>query len=684
MTKVQLVRVAIIGAWLGVVPCGVAAQGLAPSVTFTRNIAPIVFSSCATCHRPGGDAPFSLTTFEDVRRRAATIAAVTKSRYMPPWKPEAGFGEFHGARRLSSSEIAQIESWAQQDGPYGEASDLPPLPAWPSAWPAGPPDVVLRLPAFRLRADGADVFRNFVISGPATGSHFVRGLQFRPGNRAVHHANIRVDRTGASRSLDAADPEPGYEGLVLHSADFPDGHFLGWTPGQLAPVPNDELAWRLEAGSDFVVQLHLRPTGKPEDVAPEIGLYFGNTAPSSAPTMVRLGRQGLEIPAGAARHTVTDSFVIPVAVDVHAVQPHAHYRATRVDAWATLPDNSRRPLIRILDWDMNWQDRYVYQSPIALPAGTRITAEYTFDNSASNPRNPDRPPIPVRWGWRSRDEMADLWIQVTTRSRDDRARLQRDASVHMQTEDAIGSETLLLREPSLVDLRNDVALIYMSLAQPAQALRHFEVVRLLQPYLAAAWYNEGVALEALGKVAEAAARYDEAVRLDPAYAAAYNNRGNLWLRDGHVGLARGAYEKAVATDPLNAEAHANLGMVMLGEDQPDPALAEVAEALRLQPDRIIGLTPFVWLLATHAEPGVRRPREARRLAEQIVAASGRSNPLALDALGVSLAALGLFEDAVRVALEAVAIPEAPASLQQAIRQRIALYRDGKPFVLQKP
>jgi len=680
MAMIKIVRAAMAGAWLWGVATGGAAQ-VVPSVTFTRDIAPIIFSRCASCHRPEGDAPFSLTTFDEVRRRASMIAAVTKSRYMPPWKPEAGFGDFQGARRLTSDEIAAIERWVGQNTPYGDPSNLPPLPAWPSAWPAGPPDVVLRLPAFRLRADGPDVFRNFVVGIPGAESRFVRGLQFRPRNRAVHHANIRVDRTSASRSLDDADPEPGYEGLVLHSADFPDGHFLGWTPGQLAPVLDERLAWRLQVGSDLVVQLHLRPTGKTEDVAPEIGLYFGNAPPTIVPTMVRLGRQSLDIPAGASRHTITDSFVIPVPVDVHAVQPHAHYRATSVEAWATLPDNSRRPLIRIPDWDMSWQDRYVYQSPIALPAGTRISAEYTFDNSAANPRNPDRPPIVVGWGWRSRDEMADVWIQVSSHSEGDRARLQRDARVHMQTEDAIGSEALLVREPNHVDLRNDVALIYMALGKPADALRHFEVVTRLRPEWAAAWYNEGVALEALQKPAEAAAKYTEAVRLKPTYSAAHNNLGTLWLRDGRVDLARASYEKAVASDPANAEAHANLGMVLLGSLEPDAALKEVGEALRLQPDRLVTLAPFAWLLATHPDARVRRPDEARRLAERIVTASNRGDPLALDALAASLAALGRFEEAVRVASEASAVPGIPAALLQAIRERITLYRDGKPFVL---
>ena len=136
------------------------------------------------------------------------------------------------------------------------------------------PDLIVTLPDYALRADGGDVFRNFVAAIPVDETRYVRGLEFLPGSRAVHHANIRIDRTSASRELDEADPEPGYEGVVLKSADYPDGHFLGWTPGQMAPLAPAGRGWQLNAGTDFVVQLHLRPTGRLERVQPKIGLYF--------------------------------------------------------------------------------------------------------------------------------------------------------------------------------------------------------------------------------------------------------------------------------------------------------------------------------------------------------------------------------------------------------------------------
>ena len=195
--------------------------------------------------------------------------------------------------------------------------------------------------------------------------------------------------------------------------------------------------------------------------------------------MVRLGRQNLDIPAGAAAHRVVDTYVLPVDVEVHAIQPHAHYRARSVRVSATRPDGVRLALIRIERWDFNWQDQYRYAAPFWLPAGSAIEMEYVFDNSGANPRNPEHPPRRVEWGWRSADEMADVWIQVMTRSDQDRRRLEPDIRRKMAIEDTIGCETLIAREPGYAVLRDDAAALYMELGEPERALTHFRAVARL-------------------------------------------------------------------------------------------------------------------------------------------------------------------------------------------------------------
>ena len=551
-----------------------------PPATFTRDVAPILYAHCAPCHQPDGAAPFSLITYADARPRARLIARVTGSRYMPPWKPESH--AFVGDRRLTDAQIATFERWAAGGAVEGDPADRPPPPRLTSGWQSGPPDLVVTLPDYVVRADGPDVFRNFVVSVPGDGARFVRGLEFRPGSLAVHHANIRVDATAASRRLDADDPEPGYEGVILHSADFPDGHFLGWTPGQAPPLPSDDLAWRLDAGSDLVVQLHIRPTGKPERIHPSIGLYFTTARPARTPSIVRLGRQNLDIPAGADHVVVSDAFTLPVDVQLRAIQPHAHYRARTLRAFATLPSGSARDLIVIRDWDFNWQDQYRYAEPFWLPAGTHLSMEYVFDNSSANPRNPDHPAQRASWGWRSSDEMADVWIQMMTRSEEDRAELARASRRKMAAEDAIGCETIIAREPDYAAVRNDAAALYLELGQPDAALRHFEAVRRLQPQSAVARYNVGIALEASGRSNDAAREYKAAIDLDPQYSPAHNNLGNIRLAEGAVEDARREYERAVQSGPSNAEAHNNLGAMLVAAGDAAGAIARLERAIDLR------------------------------------------------------------------------------------------------------
>ena len=172
-----------------------------------------------------------------------------------------------------------------------------------------------------------------------------------------------------SRKLDEEDPAPGYFGLLLPSAVFPDGHFLGWTPGQNAPLLPKDLAWRLSRGTDLVVEIHFVPNGKTETVKPTVGLYLTDDPPTRTPAMLRLGRQDIEIPAGQKDYVSTDTFVLPVDVEVLAVQPHAHYRAREVRGTATRPDGTTTPLIYIKDWDYRWQHVYRYVRAAGVAQG---------------------------------------------------------------------------------------------------------------------------------------------------------------------------------------------------------------------------------------------------------------------------------------------------------------------------
>ncbi len=556
----------------------------AQDITFAKDIAPIVFAACASCHRPGGPGPFSLTNYTEVRQRATQIALVTQSRFMPPWKVEPGIGHFVGQRTLTSGELELIDRWARDGAPEGDPALTPPLPRWPDGWLLGTPDLVVTTSAYTLAPQSTDAFRIFAIRLPVTQRVYVRGIEFHPGNaRVVHHANIRVDRTGETRALDDADPLPGYDGLMPRTAEYPDGHFLGWTPGQIAPLVSSDLAWALEPGSDLVVQLHLQPSGATEEVRSEIGLFFGDRPPTRTPTILRLGSQGIEIAPGDATYSIHDSYTLPVDANVLAIQPHAHYRAREIRGTATLPDGTTRLLMHIKDWDFRWQHVYREIEPIPLPKGTRLSMDYSYDNSAENPRNPQLPPARVFWGQRSRDEMGDLWFQLLAESDADRTTLSAEIARKMSSEDVIGYETLLRVDPKDVELHNDVALLYLSLNQPSAAVRHFQATVDLDPASASAHFNLGTALTTAGRLNEGAAEFRAALGRRPDYAAAHNNLGRVLLVQGQTAEALEHIEQAVRLDPANLSALFNLSEAYTGTGALDRAIDALDRALRLAP-----------------------------------------------------------------------------------------------------
>jgi tetratricopeptide (TPR) repeat protein len=297
-----------------------------------------------------------------------------------------------------------------------------------------------------------------------------------------------------------------------------------------------------------------------------IGLYFGDTAPFDAdtgrprrtPAMLRLGRQDIDIPAGDRSYTITDAYTLPVDVELEAVQPHAHYRARDVRGEATLPDGSKKPLIDIADWDFRWQHVYRFVTPLLLPKGTRVSMRYTYDNSAANARNPQRPPERARWGQRSAEEMGDLWLQVLPRDNRDLDLLSRDFRPKVAAEDVKGYEAEIEKHPGDAALHDDVALLYLELGKDDGAIAHFTTSKELKPQSAAAHYNLGTALTVARRLDDAAAEYREALRLDPDYANAHNNLGNVLLAQRQFDQAIREFQEVVRLQPDSAAARRNL------------------------------------------------------------------------------------------------------------------------------
>ena len=668
----------------GVVTSGiirVRAQSPAEPVTFTKDVAPIIFDRCAGCHRPDGPAPFSLLTYSAVRQRATQIAAVTKSRFMPPWKSEPGYGEFIGQHPLTDTEIGVIERWATGGTIEGNPGDLPAPPRLTDGWQLGKPDLIVTLPKpYELQAEGTDVFHIFVIPLPVDGTRYVKGVEFLPGNpKVVHHANIRIDTTPASRQLDDQDPGPGYEGLLARSADYPDGHFLGWTPGQVTALLPKGLAWPLARSTDLIVELHMRPSGKPEVVAPSVGLFFGDDPPDRTPAMLRLGRQSIDILPGDKNYAVEDSYVLPVDVEVQAVQPHAHYRAREVRGIATLPDGTSKWLIYIKDWDFRWQHVYRFVTPFTLPKGTTVAMRYTYDNSADNPRNPQFPPQRAIWGQRSSDEMGDLWIQVLTRDERDRRILKRSFGPKASAEDAVGYESRIQADPTNVGLHDDVALLYLGLKRDGEAVAHFQASARLKPESAATHFNLGTALLTAGRLDEALGQFQMALRINPDYGLVHNNLGIALLQSGNANEALSHFAEALRIDPTNAEAHFNMARTLRSRGNLPEAIEQFRQVAQLKPDSAPALANLAWLLATAPVDRLRDANQAISLAERAVDLTDRRESTALDVLAAAYAAAGFFDRAVEAAESALRLaPPGPALTS--IRARQELYKRHRPYL----
>lgn len=524
----------------------------AGELTFTKDIAPLVFAHCSECHRPGQAAPFSLLTYADVKKRAKDIATVTADRYMPPWLPEPGHGDFAGSRRLSVDELGRLQQWIAEGAVEGSPADLPPAPVWNSDWHLGQPDLVLTLPqAYELPAEGRDVYRNFVLPAGLTSPRYVKGVAFVPGNdRVVHHAFVKVNADGAARRRDELDAAPGYGGMNSQ-AQMPDGQLLGWQPGRVPAFGPDGLAWQLKPGDDLVLEMHLNPSGKPESVRPGVGLYFTDQAPTNTCFKLALVSLALDIPAGARDHVVEDSFTLPADVDVLAVLPHAHYLAREMKGWATRPDGTREELLWIKQWDFNWQGDYRYAKPVFLPKGSVMSMRFTYDNSTNNLRNPNHPPRRVTYGPQSSDEMAELWFQLLPRNRADLPLLEaayasRNARM-IQEANRLATE----RDPNDAKARVNLGFTLLGQRRLDEAEQQFRAAVLADPTFARAHYALGLALRQRNRLADARLSFETALGLDPNDAKIHGNLGFILLDQGDLGGAQTHFENALRLNPAD-------------------------------------------------------------------------------------------------------------------------------------
>lgn len=559
-------------------------------VTWSRQIAPIIYGNCAACHHPGGAGPFSLLTYEEARRRGPQMLQVTQSRFMPPWLPEPGYGDFLGERRLSQENIDLIKKWVLSGMPQGNPAEAPAPPHYDAVWAMGKPDLILKVERpYTLAASGSDVFRNFVLPYPLAQTHYIRALQILPGNaQIVHHANILIDRTASFRRQHPANWKDGVPGMELEvdagNTFDPDSHFLFWKPDTPVLVEPPGMPWRLDPGNDLILNMHLKPSGKPEVISAQVGLYFAQQPPAKHPMLLQLDDdRDLNIPAGDANFVVHDELTLPVDVDVLGIYPHAHYLGRVLEGWAILPDGQKKWLIRIPNWDIDRQSVYRYRNPIFLPRGTVLHMRYLYDNSDQNIHNPNSPPIRVRAGNRSVDEMAHLWIQVLPvdvpkGSPDPRLLLEQAWMEHR-----------LSKQPGDSIALYNLASALAGLGHYAEAAADYQKLLNAHPDDARTLNSLGAALENAGDLNGAQRAFTQSISLSPEICDARFNLASLDLKRTAWSEAEEEFRQMLSRCPNDAAAHSGLGVALAEQNESASAEAEFQQALQLDPQDFTAL-----------------------------------------------------------------------------------------------
>jgi Flp pilus assembly protein TadD/mono/diheme cytochrome c family protein len=639
-------------------------SGEAP-VTWSTDIAPLVYNNCTTCHHTGGAGPFSLLTYQDARRWGQQMATATSSRYMPPWLPQKGFGDFADERRLSEAQIALIARWVQTGMQLGDAASAPVAPRYSETWQYGTPDLILTVEhPYALAASGTDVFRNFVLPYPLQQRHYIRAVEIRPAAaRIVHHANILIDRTASFRHAHPDQWQEGVPGMELEvdtGNEFdPESNFLFWKPDTPVLVEPKGMPWRLDPGNDLILNMHLMPSGKPEIASAQIGLYFTEEPPEKKPMLLQLEHDSaLDIPAGRRDFVVEDALRLPVDLEVLGIYPHAHYLGKRMEAWAILPDQQKKWLILIPDWDIDRQSVYRYSEPVFLPKGSVVHMRYVYDNSSANKHNPHHPPVRVKAGNRSEDEMAHLWLQVlpvnTPSNSPDPRLLLEEAWMR----------NWLTKDPGDIIPLYNLGSALAAQGKYQEAIFAYRRALSVHPGDERTLNELGAALENSGDWQQAQKVFLQDIAAHPGTCNARFNLAHFALKHEQASAAEQQFRTMLAQCPGDAQVHSGLGVALVSEGQPEAAETELRAALQIDPNDFTALYNLGDLALQAGK---------WQQAVDFLGAAARQHPTDVDAreqLASAYALSGRMTDAVTQLREAIALapddPDLHSLLSQAL------------------
>jgi hypothetical protein len=416
------------------------------TVTFNKDVAPIVYRNCASCHRPGELAPMSLLSYKDARPWARSIKEKVVTRQMPPWHADPLYGHFINEARLTQQEIDTITAWVDGGAKEGSPKDLPPAPRFIEGWKLGKPDVVFTMnEEYTIAASGSDEYINFTMPTSFKEDVWVQAAEINPGNRRVVHHVVAFIQTPQMIAQGGQKP-PGagsifyQDGTLVRvkqdapvyddSCNSPTAGFargsgqegLGfplcfYTPGKDVDVYPEGVAKLIPKGSNIVIQVHYsKTTGRVEKDRSSVGLTLAKARPEKAVTSFGVLNHYFKIPPGADNHEVRGCYTFSRDVELFTYLPHMHVRGKDMKYEVVYPDGRRETLLWVPRYDFNWQTMYRLQKPLQLPKGSKMIVTAHFDNSEKNKNNPD-PTKAVRFGDPTYDEMMVGYFDFVNKTR---------------------------------------------------------------------------------------------------------------------------------------------------------------------------------------------------------------------------------------------------------------------------
>ena len=393
-----------------------SAAPAASGPTFTKDVAPILFGNCTSCHRPGEIGPMSLLTYEEAKPYATAIMEEVEAGHMPPWHAEAPAGTFSNERRLSAADRQTLINWVKAGAPRGNPADMPKAPTYAEGWQLGQPDRILEMPkSFDVPAQGTIAYQYFQIPTDFKEAKWIKSVEVRPSARAVvHHVLVYyrapIDQprgpsplriNGEQQRLPPPVLGENLPQRVPGTATYLVGTYAPGTDPQVMPAGT---AIRLAPGGTFELQMHYTAVGEAATDRTRLGLRFATEASPIEMRPTAFFNTQFTLPAGNASVEVTADVGFNVETLVYGVFPHTHLRGKKWQYVLELPDGTKKIILDVPRYDFHWQTYYMFKEPLRIPAGARLVSRAWYDNSASNPANPDAK-VDVKWGDQTWEEM---------------------------------------------------------------------------------------------------------------------------------------------------------------------------------------------------------------------------------------------------------------------------------------